>query len=68
MAIAKKNEPIFELLLKRGSPLDCQCEEGYPPLWYALQEMEEEDEGFAMAKNLIDSGASTNIVGTFRVL
>ena len=51
---------MVELLLEQGSPLETQSEEGFPPLWYALQELS--DETREMAIQVIRKGASTNTV------
>ena len=55
-----KNTGMVELLLEQGSPLETQSEEGFPPLWYALQELS--DETREMAIQVIRKGASTNTV------
>ena len=55
-----KNTGMVELLLAEGSPLEIQSEEGFPPLWYALQELS--DESREMAIQVIGKGASTNTV------
>ena len=54
---------MVELLLEEGSPLETQSEEGFPPLWYALQELSEETR--EMAVQVIRKGASTNTVSTY---
>ena len=60
LAIQMKNTGMVELLLEQGSPLETQSEEGFPPLWYALQELS--DETREMAIQVIRKGASTNTV------
>ena len=60
MAIQTKNTGIVELLLEKGSPLETQSEEGFPPLWYALQDLSEETREIAI--QVIRKGASTNTV------
>lgn len=50
--------PVFELLLNRNACLEAPSEEGFPPLWYALQDSETRE----MATNLIFKGASTDTV------
>ena len=54
----KNNIPVFEVLLEKKALLDLQSEEGYPALWYALQD----SDTFSMAEKLIRKGASSNIV------
>ena len=54
----KNNIPVFEVLLEKKALLDLQSEEGYPALWYALQD----SDTFSMAEKLIRNGASSNIV------
>jgi hypothetical protein len=51
--------PIFQLLLQRGSSLELKSHEGFPPLWYALQN---ETESNDMATQLILKGASPDTV------
>ena len=54
----KNNIQVFEVLLEKKALLDLQSEEGYPALWYALQD----SDTFSMAEKLIRNGASSNIV------
>ena len=54
----KNNIPVFEVLLEKKALLDLQSEEGYPAMWYALQD----SDTFPMAEKLIRNGASSNIV------
>ena len=61
-----KNTGMVELLLEQGSPLETQSEEGFPPLWYALQELS--DETREMAIQVIRKGASTNTVRFFSLI
>ena len=58
ISIMKNNIPVFEVLLEKKALLDLQSEEGYPALWYALQD----SDTFPMAEKLIRNGASSNIV------
>ena len=54
----KKNSQVFEVLMENKALLDLQSEEGYPALWYALQD----EEIFSLAEKLVNNGASSNIV------
>ena len=60
-AIQKKNQPLFELLLTWKSPLEKPSNQGFPPIWYALQDLNDTKE---MAIQLLESGASANAVRT----
>ena len=58
ISIMKKNSQVFEVLMENKALLDLQSEEGYPALWYALQD----EEIFSLAEKLVNNGASSNIV------
>ena len=60
MAIQHGNEPVFDLLMGAGVDLEVKTGEGYPPLFYALQQSA--FTGPEFAAKLVEKGASTATV------
>ena len=62
VAVHHHNDEVFELLLSAGSKLELKTSEGFPPLWYAINQESRDLTKSGFAASLIVKGASPNTV------
>ncbi|KAL0267274.1 UNVERIFIED_CONTAM: hypothetical protein PYX00_009592 [Menopon gallinae] len=61
IAVMARNDEIMDILLKEESiDVNARTNDGYPPLWYALHQSEEQYKNFA--KKLLTKGARPDVV------